>query len=96
VLCQKTFPYVIADKDAKSDSWAWSVIDINPMTGRRAAAGDAGALRVWAYRGRPVYTFYDDHEPGDVEAATWGEFHGSRNGFKAFWLRDDFFARNDV
>jgi hypothetical protein len=25
-------------------------------------------VKAWAYRGRPVYTYYEDKEPGDV----WG------------------------
>ena len=31
-----------------------------------------------------------DVKPGDTNADAWGEFNGYRNGFKAFWLRDDF------
>lgn len=88
--CLQMFPYVNAEENAKSDSLAWSVIYINPMTGRLANAGDASALRVWAYRGRPVYTFSGDREPGDIEADSWGQDHGQRNGFKAIWYRDDF------
>jgi predicted lipoprotein with Yx(FWY)xxD motif len=48
-------------------------------------------LRVWAFRDRPVYTFYLDQEPGDIKGDSWGEFQGSRNGFKAMWRRDDYF-----
>ncbi len=88
--CLATFPYVIADKGAKSDSRAWTTIDIDPKTGGYAAAGQAGALHVWAFRGRPVFTFFKDTKPGQVNADGWGEFNGIRNGFKAFWLRDDF------
>ena len=92
--CLETFPYVIAQKDARSTSHLWSVIDIDWKTGRRAASNDADTLHVWAYRGRPVYTFADDQEPGDVEADSWGEFNGQFNGFKAFWLRDLYFDNN--
>jgi predicted lipoprotein with Yx(FWY)xxD motif len=86
----KTWPYVVADKNARSDNQTWAVMDINTKTGKRAQAGDADALRVWAYNDRPVYYFYDDKKPGDVEGDAWGEFTGKRNGFKAFWLRDAF------
>ena len=55
-----------------------------------AAAGAPGALHVWAFRDRPVYLFAGDQVSGDVEGDAWGEFNGHRNGFKAFWLRDDF------
>ena len=89
-VCVRTFPYVIADKDAKAESRTWTVMDIDPKTGHRASAGQTGALHVWAFRDRPVYLFGGDKDPGDVEADAWGEFNGHRNGFKAFWLRDDF------
>ena len=90
VKCLQNFPYVLAEKAAKSGSRAWSVMDINPLTGRRAVASDTNSLRVWAYRGRPVYHFVRDQKPGDIEGDAFGEVHGLRNGFKAFWLRDDF------
>ena len=32
----------------------------------------------------------NDHKPGDANGDAFGEFNGYRNGFKAFWLRDDF------
>jgi len=88
--CLKRFPYVIAAKDAKSDNLLWTTMWIDPMTGKKAKAGQAGALHVWAYRGRPVYTHYRDKAPGDMTADQWGEFYGYRNGYKAFWLRSDF------
>ncbi|MDY6949259.1 MAG: hypothetical protein SXG53_26515 [Pseudomonadota bacterium] len=88
--CQQTFPYVPAAADAKSDSRLWSVLLIDPNTGHRASKGQAGALHVWAYRERPVYTCALDVRPGDANCDSFGEFNGRRNGFKAFWLRDDF------
>jgi predicted lipoprotein with Yx(FWY)xxD motif len=89
-VCLKTFPYVLAAQDAKSGNRTWTTVDIDPATGRRAH-GQRGALHVWAYRGRPVFTFAGDVEPGDMMADGYGEFRGARNGFRAFWLRDDFF-----
>lgn len=89
-LCQKTFPYVRAQPGAKADSALWTVIDIDPTTGNRAMQGQSGAIAVWAYRDRPVYTYGDDEKPGDVNGDNYGEFNGARNGFKAFWLRDDY------
>jgi len=86
----KTWPYVVADKNARTTSRSWSIIEINPQTGHKAVAGEAGALRVWAFRDRPVFTFSGDSKPGDVEGDGWGEFNGWRDGFKAFWLRDDY------
>ena len=88
--CLETFPYVIAEPGARSESAMWSVMAIDPNTGHRATDGQPGALHVWAYRGRPVYYFGDDLKPGDTNGDAWGEFNGRRNGYKAFWLRDDF------
>jgi len=89
-VCQQTFPYVPAKAGAKADSSLWTVMTIDPNTGRRAEAGQAGALQVWAFRERPVYTYGDDQKPGDANGDAYGEFNGWRNGFKAFWVRDDF------
>lgn len=89
-LCLKNFPYVIASPRAKSNSHIWSTMDIDPQTGKKVAARAPGALHVWAYRDRPVYGCARDKKPGDIECDTWGEFNGARNGYKAYWLRDDF------
>jgi len=90
--CLKTWPPVLAPKNAKPPSRSWTTIDIDPLSGRFATPGQPGAIHVWAYRGRPVYTFAGDKSAGDVNGDAWGEFYGFRNGFKAFWLRDDFYA----
>ena len=89
--CLTDWPYVVAAADAKSPNRTWTVVSIDPMTGHFAQDGQQGALRVWAYRGAPVYTFHRDKQPGDIVGNANGEFGGGRNGFKAFWLRDDFF-----
>jgi len=88
--CLETFPPVLAAPDAKSDNYIWTTIDIDPKTGHRAAPDQPGALHVWAYRDRPIYTYVGDEKPGDIKGNGWGEETGARNGFKAFWLRDDF------
>jgi predicted lipoprotein with Yx(FWY)xxD motif len=88
--CLKFFPYVLATPGVKSTGRVWSVLAIDPRTGHLAAPGQADALHVWAFRERPVFTCALDEKPGDLRADGWGEFNGYRNGFKAFWLRDDF------
>jgi predicted lipoprotein with Yx(FWY)xxD motif len=88
--CATSFPYVPASPGASSASRVWSVLAIDPRTGHLAAPGQPDAVRVWAYRERPVFTCAFDEKPGDLRADGWGEFNGYRNGFKAFWLRDDF------
>jgi predicted lipoprotein with Yx(FWY)xxD motif len=89
--CLRDWPYVTAAANERSASSVWSVLDIDPQTGRIADAGAPGSLRVWAYRGSPVYTFAGDKQPGEITGNGNGEFGGSRNGFRAFFLRDDFF-----
>lgn len=89
--CLRNFPYVPAPKGARDSGRLWRVMLIDPLSGRRAEPGAAGALRVWAFRDRPVYTFAGDDGPGEVNADAWGEFRAERQGYKAFWLRDDFF-----
>ncbi len=93
--CVKTFPYVIAPENAKSGSRIWSTMYIDPASGRKSHAGAGGALQVWAYRGRPIYTFAGDKQPGDINGDGWGEATGKRNGFKAFWLRDAFRSQSE-
>ena len=93
VRCQKNFPYVIAQAGESGSSRSWSVVLIDAATGHFAAPGTPGALRVWAYRDRPVYTYAGDEQPGDINADSHGEFRGERDGYKAFWLRDDFFQQ---
>ncbi len=91
--CLKTFPYVIAHRGSKGANEAWSVMAIDPATGKRARPGQDDALRVWAYRDRPVFTFARDDRPGSIRAQSWGEFFGQRNGYKAFFLREEFQER---
>jgi len=93
--CLERFPYVLAPKGAKTGNLLWSAMWIDPMTGKKAKPEQPGALHVWAYRERPVYTHYRDKRPGDMTADQWGEFYGYRNGYKAFWLRSDFGGRGE-
>lgn len=88
--CAEHWPYVRAADGESSNSRAWSIVSIDPGTGRFVAEGAAGSLRVWAYRDRPVYTYGGDRQPGDVNGDGTGEWRGQRNGLKAFWLRDDY------
>jgi predicted lipoprotein with Yx(FWY)xxD motif len=89
-LCRETFPYIEAPPGAGGGNPLWSVIAIDPNTGYSAAPEQTDALHVWAYRGRPVYTFAGDPEPGVLNGQGIGEFAGTRNGFRAFILRDIF------
>lgn len=88
--CRAFWPYVPATEGEISTSRAWSVVSIDPKTGHYAREGDDDAVRVWAYRQRPVYTYSGDVLAGDLNGAGTGEWRGKRNGLLAFWLRDDF------
>lgn len=91
--CLATFPYVIAHNGPKGANEAWTVMAIDPATGKRAQPGQTDALQVWAYRDRPVFTFARDDRPGSIRAQSWGEFYGQRNGYKVFFLREEFQGR---
>jgi predicted lipoprotein with Yx(FWY)xxD motif len=88
--CQENWPYVLAQDSESSVNRAWKIISVDPNTGRLASADDPVAIRVWAFRDRPVYTYAADQSPGDVKGAGTGEWRGKRNGLLAFWLRDDY------
>ena len=88
--CLQLFPYLVAATGAKSVNHLWTAMDIDPMTGQRAMPGQAGSLRVWAFRDRPVYSCARDKHPGDIECDAWGDGNGFHSGFKAFWLRYDY------
>jgi predicted lipoprotein with Yx(FWY)xxD motif len=89
-LCRETFPYVEAPSGTSAESPLWSVIAIDPNSGHSASPDQADALHVWAYLGRPVYTYAGDAEPGVLNGQGLGEFAGTRNGYRAFILRDIF------
>ena len=88
--CLDYWPYVPAAAGETGTGRSWRVVHIDPRSGRFAEPSDLSALRVWAYRDRPVYTFSGDRRPGDVNGGGTGEWRGMRNGLLAFWLRDDF------
>jgi len=88
--CLRDWPYVQAGANARSTSRTWQVVTIDPKTGHAAQPGDAGAIRVWAYKGQPLYTNANDEMPGDLYGHGNGEFIANRNGFRAFILRDEF------
>lgn len=88
--CLKTFPYVVADERAVSTSAIWAIKYVDPKTGRFAEKDQAGALRVWTYRERPIYTFFRDNAPGDTYGDSWGENNGWINGYHAFFVREEY------
>ena len=91
--CLKTFPYVIAPAGVKGSNQAWGTTFIDPKTGKRTTANAPGALNVWTFRNRPIYTFagykgYGDRKPTDINANGWGEGNAGHNGYMAIVYRD--------
>ncbi len=65
--CIATWRPVVAAAAARPVGRTWSIVTVDPTGAYQyAAPGQTGGLRVWAYRGRPVYTFAGDQEPGDM------------------------------
>jgi predicted lipoprotein with Yx(FWY)xxD motif len=91
--CLSLWHYVAAAPGAKSESHNWSTVWVDPNTGHRAMPNQVGALHVWAYRDRPVYTYALDREAGDFEGNAVGEWQGWWNGYQAFWIREEFAGR---
>ncbi len=91
--CARTWRYVEADASAKSDSRAWSILVLDPKTGDYAQPDQPGAIKVWAYRGRPIYTYAGDTQPGDYAGHRLGEWQGRRNGFRMFMIHSEIYGR---
>ena len=86
--CLENWPYVGALPGETSDNRSWSIVSIDPSTGHYADPEQPNSIRVWAYLGRPVYTFAKDQEPGDTYGADVGETRGLKNGLQPFILRN--------
>jgi predicted lipoprotein with Yx(FWY)xxD motif len=93
--CLRDWPYVEAGASAKSLSRTWQVLTIDRRTGHAADAGAPGAVRVWAFKGQPLYTNRKDKKPGDLYGHGNGEFIANRNGFCAFIFRNEFIIDRD-
>jgi predicted lipoprotein with Yx(FWY)xxD motif len=66
-VCINTWRPVVASKDAKPVGHTWSIVTIDPTGANQyLAPGQKDGIRVWAYRGRPIYTFVGDKEAGDM------------------------------
>jgi predicted lipoprotein with Yx(FWY)xxD motif len=69
--CARTWRPLPAPAGAKALDGVWSVALINPRHPFKAPTA-ADQARVWAYRGRPVFTYAGDALPGDF----YGDDHG--------------------
>ena len=65
--CAKTWRPLVASAGAKSIDDTWSVIEINPRHPWKPTTSTE-RLTVWAFRGRPLFTYAHDLRPGDYNA----------------------------
>lgn len=70
-LCARNWRTLPAPSGATGDGEIWSVLRINPRNPFEPVEAGAG-VAVWAYRGRPVFTYAHDLRPGDYN----GDDHG--------------------
>jgi predicted lipoprotein with Yx(FWY)xxD motif len=70
-LCVKTWRPFRAPADAQPIDNIWSVVTINPKNPFQPVEGNQG-IPVWAYRGRPLFTYAHDTLAGDF----YGDDHG--------------------
>jgi predicted lipoprotein with Yx(FWY)xxD motif len=68
--CAKTWRPVPAPAGAKSIDDVWSVMVINPRNPWQALDKGTEGVRVWAYRGRPLFTNANDLRVGDFNGAS--------------------------
>jgi predicted lipoprotein with Yx(FWY)xxD motif len=78
--CMRRWRPYLAGPNARP-SGGWTVVDVpQPMftdpAGQLYPAGGP-TVKGWAYRGKPVFTFYEDKQPGDVWGITVRWFNAS-------------------
>lgn len=84
--CAAMFRPIVAPPQAKASGRTWSVVTIpKSWAPVREAQGGADSIRVWAYKGRPLFTFSGDDQPSKFNAiglapATYEWFAFGPNG----------------
>jgi len=81
--CARRWRPYMAAANAKPEG-EFSILDITyPMfTDMRGGLypADAPKVKVWAYRGKPLFTYYEDEKPGDMWGSSIGGIWGSTWG----------------
>lgn len=77
--CAKMFHPLLAPKNAKAIGRTWTVVKIKaPWAPVRLADNvQERSLSVWAYKGRPLFTFSGDEKPGNFNAIGFERGSGS-------------------
>jgi predicted lipoprotein with Yx(FWY)xxD motif len=66
--CGQTWKVIPASTGARSPNKVWSIVDVDPVSGVFCTNRQAACTqKVWAYMGRPVYTYAGDARPGDFD-----------------------------
>jgi predicted lipoprotein with Yx(FWY)xxD motif len=69
--CATQWRPVLAPEHPKSAAYSWTVVKMPlPWSPVRAADNVTEGLKVWAYKGRPVFTYFGDDRPGVLNG--WG------------------------
>ena len=85
--CGEMWQPLRAPADAQPHGGVWSVAVIpDPVryplrwvpAGAKSAESAAGAIKVWTFKGRPLYTSVQDREPGDFEGHEVHQNSGQR------------------
>ena len=72
--CLDIWRPVIADKDAKASGRTWTIVTVpEPWSPVRAIDEKQPGLKVWAYKGRPVFTYKFEDRPGMIDGEDVGE-----------------------
>jgi predicted lipoprotein with Yx(FWY)xxD motif len=64
--CNSIWKVVTAPLAAKPPNRAWTIVNVDPVTGAWIRRPDRGGITVWAYHGRPLYTYAGDERVGDL------------------------------
>lgn len=72
--CADLWRPIIADKDAKPIGKTWTIVTLPELWAPVRAAHDSDpGVRVWAYKGRPVFTNKYETRPGQIDGEDMGE-----------------------
>lgn len=67
--CMKTWRPLVAPANARPIGYPWTLKTIDRRHPWKRPESPEEALRVWAFKGRPVFTYANDRTPGDYYGA---------------------------
>ena len=76
VQCADTWRPLLADKDAKAVGRTWTIVTLpQSWSPVRAVDDSQTGFKVWAYKGRPVFTYKFEDRPGMIDGEDVGELN---------------------